>query len=209
MKPIIEAMNWRYATQKFNKENKPTKEEIMELIEAARLSPSSYGLQPWKFILVENEDLRKQLREAGYNQEKISEAPYLIVFAAKNNYTESDLSHYIESTAKATGKNVEDLKGLREMIEGFLSMNKDSFRSWSINQTHIAFGVFLAAAAISKIDAGPMGGFDPNKYDEILGLKEIGYHSAVICALGYRSNEDETSMRNKSRFEMSEVLIER
>lgn len=208
MTQIIEAMQWRYATQKFNKETIPSKEDILMLLDAARLSPSWYGLQPWKFILVENKELRMKLREAGYNQEKISEAPYFVVFAAKTDYTEQDVDHYITSTAHAQGKSVEDLQGLRDsIVNGFITPRKGTLGAWAMNQTHIAFGVFLAAAAVSKIDAGPMGGFNPDAYDEILNLKEEGLHSAVICALGYRSDDDEAAKRGKSRFELNEVLI--
>lgn len=203
-------MKWRYATQKFDTTKKPSKEEILKLLDAARLSPSWFGLQPWKFILVENEELRKQLRAAGYDQPKISEAPYFVVFAAKTDYTEKDVDTYIQSTAEAQGKTIEEMQGLKGAIMGgFIANHQGHLDTWAMNQTHISFGVFLAAAAVSGIDAGPMGGFDPNTYDEILGLKELGLHAAVICALGYRSEDDEASKRAKSRFTMEEVLIER
>ena len=210
MKNITEAMNWRYATQLFDQKNKPTKEEILTLLDAARLSPSWYGLQPWKFILVENKELREKLKAAGYNQAKITDAPYFVVFAAKTDYTEEDVDAYIKSSAEAQGKSVEDLKGLRDsIVNGFLTAHKGHLAKWAMNQTHISFGVFIASAAVSGIDTGPMGGFDPNAYDEILGLKELGLHSAVICALGYRSEDDAAAKRAKSRFSMDEVLIER
>lgn len=209
MKTITESMNWRYATQKFDDVKIPTKEEIMNLLDAARLSPSWYGLQPWKFILVENKDLRQKLREAGHNQPKISEAPYLVVFASKTDYTEADVDAFIKSTGEAQGKSPEELKGLKDGVMNLINSKKGKLDAWAMNQTHIAFGVFIAAAAVSGIDAGPMGGFDPDKYDEILGLKELGLHSAVICALGFRSEDDEASKRPKSRFKLEEVVIEK
>lgn len=210
MKSITEALNWRYATQKFDTERTPTKEDIMTLLDAARLSPSWFGLQPWKFILVENRELRQKLKEAGYNQPKITDAPYFVVFAAKTDYTEADVDAYVKSTAEAQGKTIEEMQGFKDAIMGgFIANHKDNLGPWAMNQTHIAFGVFLASAAVSGIDAGPMGGFDPDKYDEILGLKELGLHAAVICALGYRSEDDEASKRGKSRFALEEVLIQK
>lgn len=209
MKTIRESMNWRYATQKFDDKKIPTKEEIMTLLDSARLSPSWYGLQPWKFILVENKELRQKLREAGYNQPKISEAPYFVVFASKTDYAESDVDAFIKSTAEAQGKSIEDLKDLKDSVMNFVNSRKGTLDKWAMNQTHIAFGVFVASAAIMGIDAGPIGGFDPDKYDEILGLKELGLHSAVTCALGFRSEDDEASNRAKSRFSLDEVLIQR
>ncbi len=209
MKTITESMNWRYATHKFDDVKIPSKERIMALLDAARLSPSWYGLQPWKFILVENKELRQKMQEAGYNQPKISEAPYFVVFASKTDYSETDVDAFLKSTAEAQGKTPEDLKGLKGGVMNFINSRKNKLDEWSMNQTHIAFGVFIAAAAVSGIDAGPIGGFDSDKYDEILGLKELGLHAAVVCALGFRSENDETSKRAKSRFSMEEVVIEK
>ena len=210
MKSINEALRWRYATQKFDMNKKLTDEEINNLLDSARLSPSWFGLQPWKFILVEDAALREKLQAVSYNQEKVTKSSHFVVFVSKTDYTEKDVDEYLASTAKAQGKTPADLKDLKGAImNGFIANHKDHLAKWASNQTHISFGVFLAAAAAEGIDAGPMGGFDPSAYDEILGLKELGLHAEVICALGHRSEDDEDAKRPKSRFSLEEVVIRR
>lgn len=208
MKTLTEALHWRYATQMFDTTKKLSEEDLTILLDAARLSPSWFGLQPWKFIVVENKELREKLKAAAYNQAKVTDASHLIVFAAKNDYTEADVDTYIASSAHAQGKTPEDLAPLKEAIMGgFIANYKGNLGAWAVNQVHIAFGFLLEAAALSGIDAGPMGGFDPKAFDEILGLEELGLHTAVIVAVGYRDETDEAITRPKSRFSLEEVVI--
>lgn len=209
MKTITEIMNWRYATQKFDTNKKVNDEDIQALLDAARLSPSWYGLQPWKFILVENPELRARLAEVSYNNKsKIIEAPRFVVFASKTNFSEHDVDAHIANTARIQGKQPQDLQGLRDaIVNGFLASHKATINEWAANQTHIAVGVFVASAAVTGIDAGPMGGFIPEEYDKILGLTEQGLHAQVICAVGYRDESDEALKRPKSRFPFEDVVI--
>jgi nitroreductase/dihydropteridine reductase len=208
MKSIQDALMWRYATKKFDTTKKLTEEQVNSLLDAARLSPSWFGLQPWKFILVENPELREKLKGASYGQPQVTDASHFVVFAAKTDYTEVDVDAFIRSTAQAQNVTPETLAGLKGAImRGFIANHKDNLAPWAMNQTHIALGVFLEAAALSSIDATPMGGFDPNAYDEILGLKELGLHTAVVCAIGYRSADDEAATKAKSRFSFEEVVI--
>lgn len=207
MKSIKESLEWRYATQKFDTTKKLTDEEINELLDCARLSPSWYGLQPWKFIIVEDQETRVKLREAAYNQPKVTEASHLIVFAHKTTLDEAYVDSYIQSSASAEGVNPGDLKPLKDAIMNFVGMISGNVSVWASNQTHIAFGFLLESAALLGIDAGPMGGFNADKFDEILGLKEMGLHTAVICAVGHRLDSDPASLRKKSRFSLDEVVI--
>jgi nitroreductase len=207
MKPIIEALNWRYATQVFDTSKKLTDEQVNTLLDAARLSPSWYGLQPWKFILVENPEIRAKLREVSYGQPKVTEASHLIVFAHKTTLDEAYVDTYIKSTAGTRGITPENLSGLKEGIMGLVRMIGGAPSPWAANQTHIALGVLIGAASTMEIDTAPYGGFDPEKYDEILGLKELGLHAVVACALGYRLDSDEAATRKKSRFSLEEVVI--
>lgn len=207
MKSIKEALEWRYATQKFDPTKKLTDLEINELLDYARLSPSWYGLQPWKFIVVEDPLTRAKLQEAAYNQPKVTEASHLIVFAHKTTLDETYVDSYIQSSANAEGVTVEELKPLRDAVMNFVNMIKENVSPWASNQTHIAFGMFLESAALLGIDAGPMGGFNADKFDEILGLKELGLHTAVICAVGHRLDSDPASLRKKSRFSLDEIVI--
>lgn len=211
MKNINEALNWRYATKKFNTTKKLTDEQVNDLLNVARLSPSSFGTQPWKFILVENKELREKLKEASYGQPQITDASHLIVFAYKTNYSEKDLDEYIKSTGEIQGVSVESLSDLKNSVMGGVvnTLQGDALKTYASNQTHIAFGFLLEAAALMEIDACPMGGFNPDAYDEILGLKELGLHAMTIAAIGYRDETDETLKHAKSRFKMEEVVIRR
>ena len=209
MKSLHETLMWRYATKVFDTTKKVSDETINELLDAARLSPSWYGVQPWKFILIEDPSLRQKLRAASYDQPQVTDASHFVVFAAKTGYSEKDVDAYIESTAKLQGVSPSDLTPLREGIMGSIvnRLQGDALANFAMNQTHIALGFFLEAAALKEVDACPMGGFDPAAYDEILGLRELGLHAAVIVAVGYRSGDDRAATRTKSRFELEEVVI--
>ncbi len=208
MKSIQEALMWRYATKKFDITKKLTEDQVNSLLDAARLSPSWFGLQPWKFILVQDPTLRAKLKVATYGQPQVTDASHFVVFAAKTDYTEAVVDAFIASSAQAQNVTPETLSGLKDAVMGgFIANHKDNLAPWAMNQTHIALGVFLEAAALSSIDACPMGGFDPNAYDEILGLKELGLHASVLCAIGYRDETDEAATRAKSRFSLEEAVI--
>lgn len=209
MKTPLDAMNWRYTTQEFDTTKKLTEEDVQVLLDTARLSPSWYGIQPWKFILVRNPETREKLREASYGQAKVTEASHLIIFAHKTTLDEAYIDSYIKSTADIRGITPEDLKGLKDAIMGFAQIAGPTPTTWAANQTHIALGVMIQAASVMEIDTAPYGGFDANKYDEILGLKELGLHAVVACAIGYRSQNDPAAARKKSRFSHSEVVIEK
>jgi nitroreductase len=209
MKSISEALTWRYATKQFDITKKVTEEAMTALLNAARLSPSWYGVQPWKFVVVENPELRTQLRAASYDQPQVTDASHFVVFTYKTHYDEHDVQEYIESTARIQSVPVEQLTKLKEGVMGSIvnRLEGDARANFAINQTHIALGFFLEAAALMGIDTCPMGGFDPNAYDDILGLKEHGLRAAIVVAVGYRSEADHTATRAKSRFSLEEVVI--
>ena len=208
MKNVIEAMKWRYATQKFDTTKKLTEEQIDELLQAIILSPSSFGLQPWKFILVTNPEVRKKLREVGYNQLKITEASHLIVFTVEKNIDEKLADKFIESISKIRGVNIADLKGYADMIKGSIaSRTPEQNVEWATRQVYIALGVLITSAAIQGIDVGPMEGFDPKKFDEILGLEKMGLESKVIAAVGFRASDDPSASYKKVRYSQDEIVI--
>lgn len=207
MQSLTEAMMWRYATKQFDTTKKLTDEEVQTLLNLARLSPSWYGLQPWTFIVVENPETRAQLREASYGQPQVTDASHFVVFAHKTTLDEAYVDRYITSTAQAQGVTTDDLAGLKGGIMTFVGMVANDPSAWAANQTNIALGVFIAGASMMGIDTAPMGGFDPAKYDEILGLTERGLHACVVCAIGHRSDTDAASSKTKSRFTLDEVVI--
>ena len=208
MKNIIEALNWRYAVKQFDPNKKLSTEQINTLLEALRLAPSSIGLQPWKFIVVENPGVRAELREAGYGQSKITEASHLIVIAVQKKLDDAYVDRFIRATAEAQGLGVESLKGLRDMAEGALrSRTPEAQVEWSTRQAYLALGVLVATAAHEGIDACPMEGFDPKKFDEILGLEKMGLVSEVAVAVGFRSPDDKYASTKKVRFPKEEVVM--
>lgn len=209
MKDVIEALNWRYATNGFDTNKKLSAEEVEYITEAMRLSPSSYGLQPWKFILVTNPEVRAKLQEVGFNQPKISEASHLVVFAIEKNIDDALVDTFIKSVADTRGMSVEMLDGYANMIKGFIApLSPEERRAWATRQAYISLGVLVTAGATRGIDVAPMEGFDPKKFDEILGLENLGLESRVIAAVGFRSESDPSAGYKKVRFPKEQVVIE-
>ena len=202
-------MNWRYATKQFDPAKKINASDWATLEEVLRLSPSSGGLQPWKFIVVTDPAVRAKLRPASYGQAQITDASHLVVFAAKNNFNEADVDAHLQNISKIQGAPLEALAPLRGMLVGGIvqSMDEPARNAWARNQTFIALGNLLAGAALLGIDACPMEGFDKAQYDEILGLKAKGYSSAVIATVGYRLPTDKYATAPKVRFPREQVFL--
>ena len=193
---VIEKLNWRYATKVFDKSKKLSEDDLNILLESLRLTPSSFGLQPWKFVLVKNIDLREKIKDASYGQTQMTDASDLIVLCAKETLTEDDV-------VKITGNN----EGYKNMIMGSIkNKSNDEILNWNAKQVYLALGFLLETAAIMNIDACPMEGFDNKKVDEILGLNEKGLKSVVICPVGYRSEDDKYANNPKFRFPQSELV---
>ncbi|MFA5132016.1 MAG: NAD(P)H-dependent oxidoreductase [Candidatus Paceibacterota bacterium] len=208
MKTITEALMWRYATKQFDATKIVPEETIHQILEAGRLSPSSFGLQPWKFILVENKDLRLKLKEAAYNQPQVIDASHMLVLAYKNTVDEAYIDTYMQSVAEARSISVEDLAGFKGAIMGSIAGKpSDALAVWNSRQVYLPLGIMLEAAALLEVDACPMEGFDTAKFNEILGLNEIGYSSVAMMTIGYRADTDTTAGAAKSRFPLGEVVI--
>jgi nitroreductase len=204
---VLAQLRWRYATKKFDPARKIAPEVWAKLEQAAVLAPSSYGLQPWKFIVVTDPAMRKKLHPASYNQAQILDASHLVVFAAKNPPTPADVERHVARTAQVRGVSPEALDGFRQMMLGSLSrMSGPDAHAWAARQTYLALGVFLSACALAGVDACPMEGFQPEKYDEILGLREKGLGAAVIATAGYRHADDPAARFAKSRFDVNDVI---
>lgn len=204
---LNKAVEWRYAVQMFDKDKDLSKDKLDKILDTARKAPSSYNFQPWKFIVVEDEKLKKEIYKVGYEQPKILDAPVLVVIAARSEMTREDADKVIEATSKQREVKKEDLDGYREMLYGSVDGKPGKAGGeWAKRQSYIALGFLLAAAAVEEVDAGPMEGFIPEKVDEILGLGEMGFTSASMVALGYRSEKDIYADLPKVRFELDEVV---
>jgi nitroreductase len=205
---LLDRLNWRYATKQFDPNRKINDDDWAALEEALRLSPSSGGLQPWKFIVVTDPAVRAKLSPASYGQAQIKDASHLVVFAAKQNFGEADVDAFINRTAAARGVAVESLLPFRNMLVGGIvqAMDEQARNAWARNQAYIALGNFLTSAALLGVDACPMEGFDRAQYDEILGLKAQGYASAVIATVGYRAATDQYANAAKVRFPREQIF---
>jgi len=208
MHDIISALNWRYATKKFDAAKKLNSVQLDMLQEALRLAPSSFGLPVWKAVIVENPDVRTALRSAGYGQPQITDASHLLVLAVKKNINDALVDEFIALTAKTRGVSSDSLGDYSTMIKGSINgKSSEELRDWAARQAYIALGVLLVAAAANGIDAGPMEGFDPKQFDEILELDKFGLESKVIVALGFRSADDAFAAAKKVRPEKGELFI--
>ncbi|MGD1872302.1 MAG: NAD(P)H-dependent oxidoreductase [Mastigocoleus sp.] len=205
---ILKQLQWRYATKKFDL-TKKIPEEVWKVLEQSLvLSPSSFGLQPWKFIVVRNPEVRHKLLEHSWGQKPVEEASHLVVFAIKKDVDAEYVDNYIQRMSEVRNTSVENLQGLTNVIKGFLEKPPYplDINAWSTRQVYIALGFYMTCAAMLGIDTLPMEGFVPDKYDQVLGLAEKGYHAVVVCPAGYRSSDDKYIDMPKVRFETEYVI---
>ncbi|PBJ14439.1 NAD(P)H-dependent oxidoreductase [Flavobacterium sp. ACN6] len=208
MSTLLENLNWRYATKKFDAAKKISEADLNTLKEAVRLAASSYGLQPYKVVIVENPELREQLKAAAYGQTQITDASQLFVFANDLNAGPESVAAYIKNISETRGVPTEALGGFSDMMNGVISnLSQDAKNIWTAKQTYIALGTLLSAAAELKIDATPMEGFNPAAFNEILGFDKLGLNASVIATVGYRHDEDDSQHHKKVRKSHEELFI--
>ena len=205
---LVDKLNWRYATKKFDPSKKLSRQQLDELLKAVQLSPSSAGLQSYKVIIVEDPAIREKLREAAHGQSQITDASQLIILASETRLDEAYVKHFIDFVAEKRAVARENLLGYEQMVTGHVnSMSEDQRITWSKKQTYIALGVLLTAAAEMGIDACPMEGFSAANFDEILGLNEKHLTTAVIAAIGFRAEDDPYLNLTKVRRPEEELFI--
>ena len=205
---LLAQLNWRYATKRFDPSRKISETDWKTLAEVLRLSPSSYGLMPWKGVLITNLQMRKELRAASWNQPQVEEASHFIVFKTLKTVSEEYVKDFIGRAAKTRDMAVEQLSQYQGMILGDVvhGPRSNAIHAWTQRQAYIAMGFLLEAAALKGIDACPMEGLDPTKYDEILNISNTPYATVAAVALGYRSKEDGYQHLKKVRDEISELI---
>ncbi len=210
MTNIIDALNWRYATKAYDSTKKLDSTQVSTLIESVRLTPSSFGLPTYKLIHVKDVETREKLKAAAWGQTQITDASEFLVFAAKTNLGESDINEFMNEVSKARNVPVESLFGYADMIKGSVgSRSTEENTAWATKQAYIGLGVLLATAALERIDASPMEGFDSAQFDEILSLKELNLKSVVVVAIGHRSANDAHSSLTKVRISTGSLVIEK
>lgn len=208
MNTFIENQNWRYATKKFDATKKIATEDLEILKEAIRLSSSSYGLQPYKVLIVENPELRAKIQPAAWGQSQIVEASHLIVFANETNVDDNTIDSFLQNISETRNTPIEALSGYGDFMKSKIStLDAEVKNAWTAKQTYLALGNLLNAAADLKIDATPMEGFVPAQVNEILGLDKLGLNATLIATLGYRHEEDTTQHYKKVRKSNEELFI--
>lgn len=204
---LLDALQWRYAVKKMNGAKVPA-EKLETIIEATRLAPSGFGLTPYSIIVVEDEETRKKLQPAFYNQSQVVDGSVVIVFAAWNNVSEKEIADYMQEIADQRGVSIDSLKDFSDAVNGsFKNKTPEQARVWADKQAYLALGFSLVAAAAEEIDATPMEGFAPDAVDEILGLKALGLHSTVALTLGFRDAANDYLVNAKKVRRTTDKLV--
>jgi len=205
---LITALEWRYATKVFDAARKIPSEVWAALEKTLVLTPTSYGLQPYKFLIIQNPVKRAELLPHSWGQKQVVDASHFVVFAARTEMTEADVDKLIDRTVAVRNLPTGALNPYRGMMVGDVVNGPRGkvAHEWASRQAYIALGNLMTAAAILHVDACPMEGLVPAEYDKILGLKESGYATVVACALGYRAASDKYASLAKVRFETQDVV---
>jgi nitroreductase/dihydropteridine reductase len=197
---LLKGLKWRYATKKFDPTKKIDSKDLDQLKEAVQLSASSYGLQLFKVLIIEDPEIRSKLRKAAYGQSQLTDASQVFIFCNYTNVTDQDVDKFVELTSNTRKQDPSELKGhgdgMKNVIKG---MTPEEINVWTGKQVYIALGTLLSAASELRIDSCPMEGFNANEFNEILGLKDKGLNAAVMATVGYRSSDDKYQHQAKVR----------
>lgn len=204
---ILKSRTWRYATKKFDSSRKVSDEDMQTLLEAIRLSASSYGLQPYHVFVITDQEIKSKLRPVSWNQSQIEDASHLLVFANKPDFGTELVDQYINNVSNTRNIELGKLGQYADFMKSkLMDLSSDAKNNWTARQIYIALGNALQAAAELEIDSTPMEGIEFDKYDEILGLKAKGLTTTVVLALGYRSEDDTTQHLAKVRKSKEELF---
>ncbi len=206
---LLERLNWRYATKKFDPSRKIAQATWETLEKTLQLSPSSFGLQPWTFLVIKDEQVRKQLREVSWDQPQITDASHLVVVAGIQKIDTEHVERYVARVGEVRAQSMDSLKGLHKMLTDFVDGAEAKgidLEAWAGRQAYLALGVFLTSAAMLEVDACPMEGIDPAGYDRILGLEAKGLRVFCVVTAGYRASDDKYAVAPKVRFELESVV---
>ncbi len=207
MNTLLETRQWRYATKKFDPNKKVSEKDLQLLLEATRLSASSYGLQPYHIYVISDQELKKKLRPASWNQKQVEDASHIIVFANNADFGKELVDEYLDNVSETRNIPADGLKSYGDFMKSkLLDLPLQSKSEWTAKQAYIAFSNLMQAAAELKIDTCPMEGFEPEEYNRILGLSEKKQNASVVLAIGYRSEADETQHYAKVRKSKEELF---
>jgi nitroreductase len=205
---LIKLQEWRCSVKKFDATKKIPAAAWSALEQSLILSPSSYGLQPWKFLVITDAETRKKLTPLSWGQSQVEDCSHFVVFTYLNKMDEAYVQKYMSSVIETRGIPAEKLEGYKQMMIGNVVKGLDakSYEAWAVRQVYIALGNFMTSAAALAIDTCPMEGIDPAKYNDVLGLAGTKFSTVVACAAGYRHAEDVYSKQKKVRFAASDIV---
>jgi len=207
MSNTIKALEWRYATKKFNPEKLVSTEDLAKIKTAIQLAASSYGLQAYKILDIQDKAIREELKAASWGQTQITDASHLLVFCGYKEVTPEIIDAFVAQKAKHNGQDSAEYKGYADFMKGTLSAkSKEEIEVWTAKQTYIALGKALTICGELEIDSCPMEGFDVLKYNEILGLDKKNLHANLVLPIGYRSDDDLTQHGKKTRKELEHLF---
>ena len=205
---IIDSLNWRYATKKFDSSRKLSLEQVNVLKDAFNLTASSYGLQPIKLVVISNQELKNKLLESSMNQQQVVQCSHLLVICVETEIDEAYIETYFKRVIDIRQTPPDILESFKKsIINEFNDMSNSSILSWSKNQAYLALGNLLTVCSVEGIDSCPMEGFSPEKYDDILDLKSKNLKSVLVMPIGYRSKDDKFSSLEKVRKDVSDNTI--
>ncbi|MEI8037503.1 MAG: NAD(P)H-dependent oxidoreductase [Verrucomicrobiota bacterium] len=205
---LLEQLRWRYATKQFDPTRQIPADDWSTLEEALVLTPSSFGLQPWKFLVVTDPAIKESLVPFSWGQQQVADCSHLVVFAHRKEIDAEYLERFLQSVVETRGVTMESLAAYRGLMESkiFNSPLRDQIQEWNQRQTYTALGCFMTCAALRGIDTCPMEGFEVEKYDEILGLAPRGLSVGLVCPAGYRAPDDRYAALPKVRFETRDLV---
>ncbi|NBN99577.1 MAG: NAD(P)H-dependent oxidoreductase [Flavobacteriia bacterium] len=210
---LLDALNWRYATKRYDASRKIPQATFELLMESIRLTPSSYGMQsygmqPIKILNIENQELREKIKPIAWNQQQVVDSSHLLVFCYQTNPGEQEVKEHVERMATTRQKPVESLEGFQNhVIQALEGMGEEKRAIWTSKQTYIALGQLLLSCALEKIDATPMEGFDAQALNELLELPKQGFQASLLCPMGYRHLEDPYASLQKIRKSSQDLFI--
>ncbi|MEI8341719.1 MAG: NAD(P)H-dependent oxidoreductase [Verrucomicrobiota bacterium] len=205
---LLDGLNWRYATKQFDPARKISDADWSALEQALILTPSSFGLQPWNFVVVTDPAIREKLVPVSWGQRQPADCSHFVVFAIKKNFGIEDINALLDRTVEVRGGERAKLDAYGDLMIGDLINGPRSkwIQEWMARQAYIALGNFMTSAALLGIDTCPMEGLDPVKYDEILGLPARGLATVVACPAGYRAVSDKYALLPKVRFAPEKLI---
>ena len=205
---LLESLRWRYATKQFDTERSLGEEQVQQLLEATNLAATSFGLQPFKLLVLRDQAKQDQLVASSYGQTQVAEASHLIVIAIRTDVDADYIGDYVklmESQRSLPEGTLDQYKSV--MVDAITAMDEQAREVWATKQAYLALGTLLAACASAKIDACPMEGFLAAKYDEFFGLPEMNLHAVVVVPIGYRAADDKYQNYKKVRWELDDIVV--